>query len=67
MFLPNILQYLTCMLTSRKLVSFIYQIIHELPEAVKSLKAVNILQTMGNVQHSPLTLQGHLFFDYTGR
>ena len=22
---------------------------------------------MGNVQHSPLTLQGHLFSDYTGR
>jgi len=55
------------MLTSRKSVIFIYQIIHELPEAVKSLKAVSIFQTMGNVLHSPLTLQGHLFFDYTGR
>jgi len=50
------------MLTSRKLVSFIYQIIHELLEAVKTPKAVSILQTMGNVQYSPLTLQGHLFF-----
>jgi hypothetical protein len=55
------------MLTSKKSVSFIYQIIHELPEAVKSLKAVSILQTMGHVQHSPLTLQGHPFFDCTGR
>ena len=50
------------MLNSRQSVSFIYQIIHELPEAVKSLKALSSLQTMGNVQHSPLTLQGHLFF-----